>query len=429
MIAVEIESFQSIESLKFTIDGFTAVVGGSDLGKSAIVRALKCALTGAAGTDFVRHGPLCERRLKNTKKCRCKATVRISTPTFSFKWEKGDSVNKYTVYHPDRPDEVYDRVGHGAPDFLLPSFNPVKIGDNQVLLQVADQFRVAGVGGPIFLLDVTGTAVAEAISDVARLDALNEAMKLVQRDRKDASSTRTVRERDLLQLREELETYAGLDGVLARARDIEVKQAEVTKARAHCEKVAGIVVAFDTIADVIRALHKLLQHKLPDEEALQAKQARFFEVDKLLTEVLQRTPDVKRLTGIDKIKIPEEPTEKVTAAFDKLQQHDTKLQHFEALQAREAAVRRDIEQGEKATKLTVADFVVVSDALTKFDAVRTLFDRNSVLSGEIAALEETVTKAEQEEAQVLAELKELGLCPTCSGPIGSETHLHFDEAS
>lgn len=429
MIAVEIESFQSIESLKFTIDGFTAVVGGSDLGKSAIVRALKCALTGAAGTDFVRHGPACERRLKNTKKCRCKTSVRISTPTLSFKWEKGDSINKYTVYHPDDRVEVLDRVGQGPPDFLLPPFNPIKIGDNQVLIQVADQFRVAGAGGPIFLLDVTGNAVAEVISDVARLDALNEAMKLVQRDRKDATSTRTVRERDLQQLRAELEDYVGLDAALAKVRGIETKQAEVAKARAHCEKVAGIVTTFDTIADVIRALHKLLQHKLPDEEALQAKQTRFFEVDKLLTEVLQRTPAVKRLTSIDKIKIPDEPTEKVAAAFDKLQQHDTKLQQFESLRRREAEVRRDIDQGEKATQLTLSDFAVVSDALTRFDAVRTLSDRNSSLSTEVSSLEEEVAQADREEAQLLAELKELGLCPTCSGPIGSETHLHFDEAS
>lgn len=429
MIAVEIESFQSIESIKFTIDGFTAVVGGSDLGKSAIVRALKCALTGAAGTDFVRHGPVCERRLKNTKKCRCKASVRISTPTFSFKWEKGDSVNKYTVYHPDRPDEVFDRVGQGAPDFLLPHFNPIKIGDSQALIQVADQFRVGGVGGPIFLLDVTGNAIAEVISDVARLDALNEAMKLVQRDRKEATSTRTVRERDLQQLQAELADYDGLDAVLARVRDVETKQDEVTKARAHCEKVTGLVTTFDTIADVIRALHKLLQHKLPDEETLRAKQTRFFEVDKLLTEVLQRTPAVKRLTGIDKIKIPDGTTEKVTAAFEQLQQHDTKLQQFETLQRQEQAVQQEIAQGEKAASLTLSDFTTVSEALAQFDTVRTFADRNGALIDEIAGLEEATAEAEREEAQALLELKELGLCPTCSGPIGAETHLHFDEAS
>lgn len=421
MIAVEIESFQSIESLRFTIDGFTAIVGGSDLGKSAIVRALKCALTGAAGTDFVRHGPVCERRLKNTKKCRCKASVRISTPSFSFKWEKGDSINKYTVYHPDR-EEVLDRVDRGAPDFLLPHFNPIKIGDNQVLIQIADQFRVNGVGGPIFLLDVTGNSIAEVISDVARLDALNEAMKLVQRDRKEASTTRTVRERDLQQLRTELEAYDGLDAVLARVREVEAKQDEIARTRAHCDKVASLATTFDVVADAIRGLHKLLQHALPDEEALQAKQSRFFEVDKLLGEVLQRTPAIKRLTGIDKIQLPDETPEKVTTAFEALQRFDT-------LWRQEEAARRDIARGEKASDLRLSDFTTVSDALAQFETLRALDARNDTLNGEVTALEEAVAEAEREEAAALAELNELGLCPTCSGPIGAETHLHLDEAS
>ncbi len=421
MIAVEIESFQSIDSLRFTIDGFTAIVGGSDLGKSAIVRALKCALTGAAGTDFVRHGPVCERRIKNTKKCRCKASVRISTPSFSFKWEKGDSVNKYTVYHPDR-EEVFDRVGQGAPDFLLPHFNPIKIGDSQALIQVADQFRVGGVGGPIFLLDVTGNAIAEVISDVARLDALNEAMKLVQRDRKDATSTRTVRERDLQQLRTELNAYDGLDAVLVRVRDVEAQQDTILKTRAHCDKVTSLAATLDLIADAIRSLQKLLQHTLPDEEGLQAKQFRFFEVDKLLAEVLQRTPAIKRLTGIDKIQLPDETPEKVAAAFEALQQLDT-------LWRQKEAVHRDIAQGEKAASLALSDFSTVSEAIVQFDAVRTSADRNGALIDEIAGLEEATAEAEREEAQALLELKELGLCPTCSGPIGAGTHLHLDEAS
>lgn len=423
MIAVEIENFQSIESLKFTIDGFTAVVGGSDLGKSAIVRALKCALTGAAGTDFVRHGPVCERRLKNTKKCRCKTSVRISSPTLSFRWEKGDSVNKYTVFQPDGKEDVFDRVGSGAPDFLLPFFNPIKIGEaNQVLIQVADQFRMNGAGGPIFLLDVSGPSVAEVISDVARLDALNEAMKLVQKDRKDASATRNVRERDLVQRQTELETYAGLDGALARVRAIESKQAELEKARAHCQKVSGHVETLDSLATVIRALNKALGHKLPDEDALLVKQTRFLEVDKLFSEVLQRTPDVKRLTGIEKVQLPDATTADVSSTFDKLQQLD-------ALWHQEAALRQDIAKGEKASAIRVSEFTTVSEALTKFEALEDCTEREHLLQSEVATLETSIADAEREEAEALSELKALGLCPTCAGPIGVETHLHFDEAS
>lgn len=422
MIAVEIENFQSIESLKFTIDGFTAIVGDSDLGKSAIVRALKCALTGAAGTDFVRHGAACERRLKNTKKCRCKTSVRISSPKLSFRWEKGDSINKYTVFMEDGQEDVFDRVGSGAPDFLLPFFNPIKIGEaSQVLIQVADQFRMNGAGGPIFLLDVSGPSVAEVLSDVARLDALNEAMKLVQKDRKDDASTRNVRERDLVQLQTELEGYAGLDAAIARVRGVETRQAELENARAHYQKVSEHVRTLDSLAIAIRALNKVLGHKLPDEDALLVKQTRFLEVDKLFAEVLQRTPDVKRLTGIEKVQLPEETTADVSSAFDTLQQLDTFWRQEEAL-------RQDIEKGEKASALKLAEFSSVSEVQDRFEALQDFTERETTLHAEVTTLETSIVDAQKEEASALAELKALGLCPTCAGPIGAETHLHFDEA-
>ena len=65
MTEVEVRNFQSVEHAVFRIEGFTALVGRSNIGKSALVRAVKAALTGATGTDFVRHGGLCARRLKD----------------------------------------------------------------------------------------------------------------------------------------------------------------------------------------------------------------------------------------------------------------------------------------------------------------------------------------------------------------------------
>src|SRR5277367_3768831 len=153
---VEVTNFQSIEHAKFVIEGYTALVGRSNIGKSAIVRAVKAALTGASGTSFVRHGPNCARRLKDAKKCQCKATVRIKREGFDLLWEKGDSDNRYTFN-----GQVNDSVGQGTPTFLQAGFAPIKIGDDKELLQVADQFD------PIFLLNKTGGAVADVLSDVA----------------------------------------------------------------------------------------------------------------------------------------------------------------------------------------------------------------------------------------------------------------------
>jgi exonuclease SbcC len=215
MIELEITGFQSIERISLTVDRFTALVGRSNIGKSAIVRAVKAALTGAAGTDFVRHDPkTCSRVLKGNKKCKCKATVRMGFPEFSFLWEKGDSDNRYTVWR-NGTEEVYDKLDRGTPEFLSPAFSPIKVGDSPHLINVGDQFE------PIFLLGDPGSAVADVLSDVAKLDNLNAALRLVAKDKTACSSTLKVREVDSQAEMARLAGFAGLDANLIAISDLQ----------------------------------------------------------------------------------------------------------------------------------------------------------------------------------------------------------------
>src|SRR6478752_168059 len=97
MIEIEVTDFQSIRHTSVAIDRFSAIVGRSNIGKSALVRAVQMALTGAVGTDFVRHGSSCDRAIRGTKKCKCFSRVRIKTFALELTWEKGDAVNRYIV--------------------------------------------------------------------------------------------------------------------------------------------------------------------------------------------------------------------------------------------------------------------------------------------------------------------------------------------
>lgn len=123
MLDVEIRNFQSIEHVHVVIDGFTTLVGRSNLGKSAIVRAIKAALTGAPEETSVRHGPKCEREVKGTKSCKCYCSVHIKTEGFDLLWEKGGDKNEYVFNGAKKT-----AVGKGTPDFLDESFGVVKSG-------------------------------------------------------------------------------------------------------------------------------------------------------------------------------------------------------------------------------------------------------------------------------------------------------------
>jgi hypothetical protein len=243
MTEVEVRNFQSIEHATIRIEGFTAIVGRSNIGKSALVRAVKAALTGATGTAFVRHGDLCARRTKDSKTCKCQASVRIQREGFDLLWEKGDAVNRY-VFN----GTVYDSVERGTPSFLQEGYALIKVGDSKELLQVCDQFD------PIYLLNQTGGVIADVLSDVAHLDRMNVAMRLVEKDRKEATSTRKVREQDITTLTGQVVLYDGLDDAVSRVKTAEAGLAGVERAGGHLTRVERFLEACSARATEIRTL-------------------------------------------------------------------------------------------------------------------------------------------------------------------------------
>src|SRR5512137_438933 len=108
MIEVEVRDFQSIERATIRIDGFTTLVGRSNIGKSAFVRAVQAAITGAPVGAYVRHAALCPRKTRKLKECRCQCSVHVKTEGFDMLWEKGDFINRYTFN-----GVVYDKVNQG----------------------------------------------------------------------------------------------------------------------------------------------------------------------------------------------------------------------------------------------------------------------------------------------------------------------------
>lgn len=414
MIRVEVENFQSIAHVKFEIDGFTAIVGDSDLGKSALVRAIRSALMGAPGTDFVRHGAACERLLKNNKKCRCQATVQIETSLYHFKWEKGDSINKYTVTRPGMPPESFSSVDRGTPDFLLPEFTPIKIDGAGTLIQVADQFRVSGVGGPIFLLDVQGSAVAEVLSDVARLDSLNEAMKMVQKDRKEASATRNVREQDAVRLRGELQAFDGLDGVVTQVHAAEAKEAEVDEAQQKCQVVRDFIRTAEVLSGAIRTLTVCLKPVVPAFAPIQDAHQKLENLDRLWAEVVARTPDIRRLTGVDKVQMPAAIS---TDDFEALRKVDGWWSRYDQLTAHVANEAADLE---------IPDRSSLAQDFERFRTLHQLSERHPCVLAEVGELAAQLAAAEAEEAEAIKELRAIGTCPTCTHTLGPEDHIHLE---
>lgn len=403
MIDVEIKSFQSIESIKLNIDGFTALVGRSNIGKSAIVRAIKCALTNPGGTDFVRHGGECARIARGTKKCKCFASVHLVTEGMDLLWEKGDAINQYTLN-----GKEYSKAERGTPDFLIPDFAPVKVGADKQLIQVSDQFT------PIFLLDQSGGVVADILSDVARLDSINLAMRLVEKDRKEASSTRKVREKDVVDLTATLATYDGLDAAAKRARATEARLRNVQGVSQSVQAIEQHITSIRSLALVVKGITTALKLVMPDLGPLEHGSESLIQIAQFQQEAGEREAVVQQLAGVEDLVIP---------ATESLQESLLKFERVSGWLGDLRAFKDRLGNWKGVESSVVPDPEPLADAHDEYIAVQTFTLRFGELSETVTSLTEQASQAEAEHQAILDEFDALGVCPTCSQQIQSN-HEH-----
>lgn len=413
MVEVEIQNFQSIKHQSIVVDGFTVLVGRSNLGKSAFVRAIQYAVSGASGSDFVRHRPECERR-KGRKKCKCFSTVRIKTSEMEIIWKKGDSVNSYDLKRAGDEDwSVYTKVGQGTPEFLYPEFAPVKVGsDGMETLQVSEQFN------PIFLLNQSGTVVADVLSNVARLDDINVAMAAVAKDRKSEVLTRKLREKDIDSLGQRLKCYDGLDEALLDVGRVDSEYEAIQNARDSLAKLDSFLSRAKSLSLSVKGLRHALAPQEPDKKALKGAVVRASLVHKLYDALSTKAPVVRRLRGIDKVDLPD--TQPVKTSMDRAVKIDRWIDRL-----REVKYRRD---RWKCLDVVMPDVGPVKESLDRATVLDRLAEKESRLRQSLVKVEHSLSESEAERSNIVEEINGLGICPTCSQEIEADRCLHLEDS-
>ena len=173
MTEITIKNFQSIKKLKFTIDGFTVIVGKNNIGKSAIIRAIKSALTNQSGNEFIRRGE------KYTE-------VKIKKDKLNIEWKKGAS----TTYKIN--DQNFSKLNRAIPQPLIDAgFNKMEIGDQKISPIIASQFQ------PLFLINKNGGVITDVLANLYKIDTLSIADDLCLKELRSQKSFLKTREEDL----------------------------------------------------------------------------------------------------------------------------------------------------------------------------------------------------------------------------------------
>lgn len=402
---VRVQNFQSLLDVTLDVDGFTVVTGSNNSGKSALLRAIRGAFQNTRGTSFIRHG----------------TTKSVVTVDFgggdSVVWEKGKGAGDKPTFTVG-PKGTPLHPGSAVPDEVRAlGVRPITAGGREIWPQFAPQFT-----GQVFLLDQPGSVLAEAVSDVARVTQLNEALRFAESDRRAAASELRVRLSDKAGLEAEAAKFDKLGDVETLVGEAEAAQAKVTKVGLALDAVRGYKVKLDTAQAAVDALAGVDDVPIPSlEEAAQdlATLAAWLPTQAKLTAAKEAEI---ALAGVDTIAIPlVETAQGDLAALVAAQEAQGKLQAAKATVAKLEGI--PFPDMDTLATVKLGGMHGLLGVLVNLAGTR---DR---LAKTIAMTVQEIAKAEQDLANTIGEIVSLigdmGECPTCGTVAVAEgSHAH-----
>jgi prefoldin subunit 5 len=382
---VKIKNFQSAKEVAFEIKGFTALVGKSNIGKSAIIRAIDGTFSNLEGDFFVTHG-------EKT------AQVEIQCPEIHVIWRKGGGYNNYTIN-----DEDLENVGRGSPHQITEAgFGPVDVGRTSLNVHIAGQFN------PLFLLNESGSVAAEAICDVGRMAQLQEASRLCDTDIRNYKTELKIRKQDLTRVEETLEKYEGYDEVVGIVPHMDVIFEEIESLRREIEDLQAVQNKHEHLLHVVDTLQGVESVALPEWDGDHLI-ANVKEVSRLQKSLERPLITFKTLKGVDTVTVPPMPEYEDIGPLIRMVTRWERVRKFDGL---------------NVDTLDLPDITVVENHYNEWAKLETLKSRVRKAASVIPAGKqelETLDKNLQEiDSQIQDMVQEMGVCPVCDQPTSTK---------
>jgi len=193
-----LENFQSHKYTELELsDGLNVIIGASDHGKSAIIRAIKWVLYNEPrGTEFIRSGTNYAR-----------VTILFDNGNSVIR-ERTQTKNRYIIVDDKGNESIFEGFGNQVPDEVINIHGICKINlDENVSSNINISQQLEGA----FLVLDTGATKAKVIGKVAYLDIIDNAITDCKIDIKRQLQTRDKLNAQLEQIELEMENYKGLD--------------------------------------------------------------------------------------------------------------------------------------------------------------------------------------------------------------------------
>lgn len=420
---VVIENFQSHERSELDFSqGLNVIIGPSDNGKSAVLRAIRWALYNEPrGSDFVRSG---------ARECRVTVTMsdgaEIARELLLTK-SGSPSRSRYIVRAPGAEDQVFEGFGtevpaevvraHGMPQVLLDT-------DKRVVLSFGSQLE-----GP-FLMAESGSLRARAIGRLLGVHVVDAAARNTQKDLRAVKAEVTRLEKELERYDAELKPYDDIpeqearieqaERMLAQAEELTVRLRRLEQIRADLDRAEfeeiRLAASLSQLADVEAAERGLRQ---AEEQHRQASRLERHAADLHRVETETRHYKV-RVDALTALPVAEERAREAAdrqARLTGLVRMDVELKRREQELAQVGQLMSRLGAVPRANEI-LQQVAEKEQRLARLqERLAPLQDLQQRLSKGAELLRQTEAELTRHLAEYEAVLRRLGKCPTCMQPV------------
>lgn len=418
-----LENFQSHAYTEIELaDTLTVIVGETDQGKSAIVRALQWLfLNEPRGVDFIRVG---------TNECRVTVVfddgVRLARERNS-----SGSRNRYIIEHPGQEPLILEGFGTSVPQEVvdLTGVQRLRVDDaTSLMLHFAKQLEAP------FLLNETGAVKAKAIGQLTGTHLFDIAHKRATKDFARMEQDQKRLQGEVERLDKELKGFDDLpelekaigkiEKLYDRLREIEVLQerlGQLNKSWKQNQKTLGeLEKTLTALTNLSEAENAVLRAAYATEYYQQAKVA----ADKL-------NQVNRQLVGADIVAQATEGLDNAAAIVENMQTISSRVTQLKTLKGQWQKTQKGLVAADKVVKAT--DGVKAAEKhLEKLQAIPATYKTLSNLAKSLTDNRGKIQTAEKTAQQAAAELKrhgkayikllkKAGQCPVCHASISPET--------
>ena len=191
---IDIRNFQAHQRLILDLEQFTAIVGPSSAGKSAVLRAL----------SWMFHGDW-DSTYPNDPEQDTSIAIQLENGDIWARFRKGKS-NRAMYRKPGEKPLTYMDFGEIIPGLLdAVNVRPIKLGTGKVNLNFSMQ------DDPIFMVHESKPAKAQWIGRLYGAHIVNSMLRMMAKDKRSIEADKKASEDEEGRLRNELLNYVGLD--------------------------------------------------------------------------------------------------------------------------------------------------------------------------------------------------------------------------